>query len=72
MCQQDSRGALQYLQSDLHSVVDHADPHESADFRSLTASLFNGGDGKLFVVVVCCFERIPCRCDWKCVYERAG
>jgi hypothetical protein len=43
MCGEDSRGALRYLQSDLHSVVNHTDPVESADFRSLTASLFKGG-----------------------------
>ena len=46
MCTSDPRGALRYLQSDLHSLVNHSDPQESADFRTLTASLFKqGGDG---------------------------
>jgi hypothetical protein len=40
MCAENPHTALLYLQHDLHAVVDHSHPAESADFRSLTASLF--------------------------------
>ena len=45
MCQTDPRQALRYLQSDLHSVVNHQDAEESTAFRALSKSLF-GGAGK--------------------------
>eukprot|EP00127_Corallochytrium_limacisporum_P006525 Clim_evm56s229 gene=Clim_evmTU56s229 len=40
ICEQSSVEALRYLQTSLAEVVDHGDKDESAEFRSLTARLF--------------------------------